>query len=95
MINKQPGDETISTTAVERERRSGDDRRAEARVPDGGRRETDLHITPSRLANYWGVHVDTVYRDIRKGALKAYRVGSGGQLRIRMTDARRYGKPVE
>ena len=53
------------------------------------------HVSPRRLANYWGVHVNTVYRDIRKGALPAFRVGSGGQFRIRWIDARRYGRPVE
>jgi excisionase family DNA binding protein len=50
-------------------------------------------ISPSRLASYWGVEVQTIYRDIRKGALRAYRL-PGGDLRIRVTDARRYGKPV-
>jgi excisionase family DNA binding protein len=57
--------------------------------------EQERFVSPSYLARYWGVHVDTVYRDIRKGALPAYRVGSGGQLRISMADARRYGRPVE
>jgi len=52
------------------------------------------HWSPSRLANYWGVHVDTIYRDIRKGALKAFRLPSG-QLRINLGDARRYGRPLE
>ena len=52
------------------------------------------HISPSRLANYWGVSPNTIYRDIRKGALPAFRL-PGGQLRIRTADARRYGRPVE
>ena len=52
------------------------------------------HISPSRLAGFWGVHVDTIYRDIRKGALPAFRL-PGGQLRIRVADARRYGRPQE
>lgn len=56
--------------------------------------DDDLHITPSRLARYWGVHINTIYRDIRKGALRAYKM-PGGQLRIRISDARRYGRPVE
>lgn len=51
-------------------------------------------ITPARLAAFWGVHPNTIYRDIRKGALRAYRL-PGGQLRIRLSDARRYGQPVE
>ena len=56
------------------------------------RRDEPLVISPSRLAAYWGVSVRTIYRDIHKGALPAFRVG--GQLRIRMTDARQYGRPV-
>jgi len=51
-------------------------------------------ISPSALAAKWGVGVQTIYRDIRKGALRAYRL-PGGDLRIRIRDARRYGKPVE
>ena len=50
-------------------------------------------ISPRRLAACWGVEVQTIYRDIRKGALRAYKM-PGGDLRIRVTDARRYGKPV-
>lgn len=57
--------------------------------------DTELHVSPARLASYWGVNVDTVYRDIRKGALRAFRVGARGQFRIRMSDAKRYGRPVE
>lgn len=56
--------------------------------------EGELHISPSRLANYWGVHINTIYRDISKGALRAFRL-PGGQLRIRTSDARRYGRPIE
>lgn len=51
-------------------------------------------ISPARLAAQWGVNVQTIYRDIRKGALRAYRL-PGGDLRIRIRDARAYGKPVE
>lgn len=51
-------------------------------------------VTPSRLASYWGVHVQTVYRDIRKGALRAFRLPSG-RVRIRRDDAERYGRPIE
>jgi excisionase family DNA binding protein len=51
-------------------------------------------IAPAELAAKWGVRVQTIYRDIRKGALRAYRL-PGGDLRIRIRDARRYGKPVE
>lgn len=52
------------------------------------------NISPARLADYWGVHVRTIYRDIHKGALRAFKL-PGGQIRIRTSDARRYGKPVE
>lgn len=51
-------------------------------------------VSPAALAAKWGVQVQTIYRDIRKGALPAYRL-PGGDLRIRIRDARRYGKPVE
>lgn len=50
--------------------------------------------SPSQVARYWGVSPRTIHRDIGKGALKAYRLPSG-HLRIRLTDARRYGKPIE
>jgi HTH domain len=56
--------------------------------------EDDVTVSPARLAEYWNVHPQTVYRDIRKGALLAFRLPSG-QLRIRMSDAVRYGKPIE
>lgn len=49
-------------------------------------------ISPSRLAASWGVHLNTVYRDIRKGALPAFRLPSG-RFRIRRADADRYGRP--
>jgi excisionase family DNA binding protein len=59
------------------------------------RHETrEAFISPSRLARFWGVHVNTVYRDLRKGALRAYRL-PGGQLRISIAEARRYGRPME
>jgi predicted site-specific integrase-resolvase len=55
--------------------------------------ESDV-VSPSRLAADWGVHVKTVYRDIRKGALRAFRLPSG-RVRIRRDDARSYGRPIE
>jgi len=62
------------------------------------RRERDdaetRYVSPSFLARYWQVHVNTVYRDIRKGALPASRM-PGGQFRIAIDDARRYGRPIE
>lgn len=50
-------------------------------------------ITVRALANYWGVSVRTVRRDIRKGALRVYRLPSGG-LRIKREDALAYGSPA-
>ena len=52
------------------------------------------YVSPSRLARHWGVHINTVYRDIRKGALRAQRL-PGGQWRISLAEARRYGRPEE
>jgi len=52
-----------------------------------------FYVTVTDLARYWKVSVDTVYRDIKKGALRAYRVGSSGKIRVRVEDARRYGRP--
>jgi len=57
-------------------------------------RGADGTVSPSRLAKFWCVHPNTIYRDIHKGALRAFRL-PGGQLRIRVSDARRYGRPVE
>lgn len=53
----------------------------------------ERYITPAELARYWRVSTDTIYRDIKKGALPAYRIGSSGTIRIRIEDARRYGRP--
>ncbi len=50
--------------------------------------------SPARLAAHWGVHVQTVYRDIHKGALPAFRLPSG-RIRVRQVDAFRYGRPIE
>jgi len=52
------------------------------------------NIKACELAEYWNVHVMTIYRDIAKGALKAVRVGSRN-LRIPIEHARTYGKPIE
>lgn len=68
---------------------SGDLQDRDAVSPDGGGM-----VTPAKLAADWGVHVHTVYRDIDKGALPAFRLPSG-RLRIRREDARRYGRPHE
>lgn len=50
-------------------------------------------VTVAALAAYWCVSSDTVYRDIAKGALRVYRVGSSHTIRIRLEDARVYGRP--
>lgn len=50
------------------------------------------YVSPEHIASHWGVHVNTVYRDIRKGALPYFRLPSG-RYRIHRRDADRYGKP--
>ena len=57
--------------------------------------DSDHYVTVTELARYWKVSVDTVYRDIKKGALRAYRVGSSGKIRVRVEDALQYGHPVD
>jgi len=57
--------------------------------------DNDHYVTVTELARYWKVSVDTVYRDIKKGALQAYRVGSSGKIRVHVEDARRYGRPTD
>lgn len=64
------------------------------RVPDMTETAMGPNVSPSQLARFWGVHYETVLRDIRKGALPAFRL-PGGQIRIRTRDARAYGKPIE
>jgi excisionase family DNA binding protein len=69
------------------------DHRASAhQTPDV--RQEERYVSPSWLAEYWDVHVHTIYRDIRKRALRATRM-PGGRFRIRWIDARRYGRPLE
>jgi 5-methylcytosine-specific restriction endonuclease McrA len=53
----------------------------------------DTAVSPSRLASDWGVHVHTVYRDIRKGNLQAFRLPNGC-LAIPIEAARSYGVPI-
>lgn len=77
---------------VLQDQRAGtDDRRAESRGT--GRRGGD-YVSVTWLASFWGVHPNTVYRDIRKGALRAFQL-PGGSFRILLADAKRYGRPVE
>jgi excisionase family DNA binding protein len=51
-------------------------------------------LTIQELAQAWRVRPETVLRDIRKGALPAHRL-PGGDWRILLSDARRYGRPNE
>lgn len=51
-------------------------------------------VTTRAVAAFWGVSVRTVERDIRKGALRVYRL-PGGSIRIRREDALSYGRPAE
>jgi excisionase family DNA binding protein len=50
--------------------------------------------TVEEAARIWRVCVETVRRDIRKGALRAYRL-PGGSLRILRSDLLAYGRPQE
>lgn len=74
---------------VEQRSASGD-RREDDR---GGRRSGD-YVSVTWLAAFWGVSPNTVRRDIRKGALRAYAT-PGGTVRILLADAKRYGRPIE
>jgi excisionase family DNA binding protein len=73
---------------------------AEEGVPDAEERERllrELHepkLTVEELARAWRVSVDTIWRDIRKGALRAHRT-PGGNVRILLSDARAYGRPYD
>ncbi len=42
-------------------------------------------VALSRLAVYWGVHINTIYRDIRKGALRAFGCRAGSCAFVRLT----------
>lgn len=72
------------------DRRTIGERRA---LPRGGRRVGD-HVSIGYLADMWDVHPNTIYRDIRKGALPARKM-PGGQYRVLLADAQRYGRPIE
>jgi hypothetical protein len=52
------------------------------------------HVSVAWLAHYWSVHPNTVYRDINKRALRAFRL-PGGAFRVKLSDAMRYGRPNE
>lgn len=51
-------------------------------------------VTVRALARYWGVSTRTIWRDIRKAALRVHRLPGGG-VRISRADAIGYGKPSE
>ncbi len=51
-------------------------------------------FTVEEAARIWRVGAETVRRDIRKGALRAYRL-PGGVLRILRSDLLAYGRPLE
>ena len=65
-----------------------------AEQPPARPKDEAAYISPSRLARHWQVSLRTIYRDIGKGALPASRL-PGGQYRIKMRDAQRYGRPEE
>jgi excisionase family DNA binding protein len=46
------------------------------------------------LAQWWGVSTRTIWRDIRKGALRVHRL-PGGTVRVSRAEAIAYGKPSE
>lgn len=50
-------------------------------------------VTVMQVAQMWGVSDDKVRADIRKGALPSYTVR--GCIRVRLADARGYGRPNE
>ncbi len=56
-------------------------------------RHDEPFVTVEELAAYWKVSDRTIRRDIAKGALMVMRVGSSGQIRIPISEARRYGRP--
>ena len=50
---------------------------------DGDRKIIDLathpdpNVTPRQLADYWNKDIETIHRWIRKGALRAFKIGTG------------------
>ena len=66
-------------------------------TPNADQEERELRepkLTVEELARCWRVSPDTIWRDIRKGALRAQRI-PGGTVRILLSDARAYGRPYE
>jgi excisionase family DNA binding protein len=88
VAHRRPRGQTRSESHMNERRSDSDIQQRDAPT------DVDAYISPSRLARYWGVHPNTIRRDIKKGALRASRL-PGGQFRIRWIDARRYGRPVE
>lgn len=54
--------------------------------------DPDRMVSPGEIARFWRVDVNVIYRDIRKGALLAYKL-PGGTLRVPLSEGRRYGRP--
>lgn len=69
------------------------ERRPPSRPPAPPVSTADPAVTVAWLAEHWAVSEQTIRRDIAKGALRAYRLPSGA-LRVRMSDAIRYGRPL-
>lgn len=51
------------------------------------------YLTVSQVADMWCVSEDVIYAAIKKGSLRAYRVGASC-LRVLMRDAVSFGVPV-
>ena len=73
--------------------RSVDRSKALPRTGNDFTSKSKAFVTPSELAAYLDVHPQTIYRQIRKGALRVVRVGR--VIRIRVTDALKYAQPVD
>ena len=48
------------------------------------------NVSPRQLAEYWGTTLVTIHRWIRKGALRAFKVGPN--WRVKTKDAREFEK---
>ena len=54
--------------------------------------ENGTVLTPSDVADYLNIHVNTVRRWHDQGYLRGYRIGSRGDRRFRMEDIERFIK---
>jgi excisionase family DNA binding protein len=73
--------------------RSTDESEVLSGTVDDAPAATKAFVTPAQLARYLDVHPQTIYRQIRKGALRVVRVGR--VIRIRLADAVKYVQPRE